>query len=108
VDLQSDPNLLRVWTSRKWPIAPDDEFWHFRDAYGHGVYLQFRDDRLINFPHADFADPYQLALINQLPRPPWPLRYGVWPYSIPLVAVVGWLLLRLDKRNRALPPAPQA
>jgi len=79
VDVQTNPNVQRVWTSRQWPIAPGDEIWHFHDAYRHGVYLQFRDGRLVNHSNADFADPDKLAQINQQPQPPWPVRYGVWP-----------------------------
>jgi hypothetical protein len=83
--------LKRVWGQNAWPIEEGDEFFHFSVPPGHGVWVQFRDGRVVNHPGRR-GDLGILAQINKYPAPPIWLRLGIWPYCV-LIALVGMLVM---------------
>ena len=72
-----------VWDSRGWKIEEEDEFRHFgiklssmnlrpwdpplhlSVKHGPGVFLQFRDGKLVNHQSKDYADPEALIRLYQ-------------------------------------------
>src|SRR5262245_61444174 len=94
------PNVRKVWSTRPWTIQPGDDIWHFRNASS-GVFIQFRDGRVVNHPTSDYAEPDRIAQLNHHPVPPPFLRYGVWPYCLLVLAAGGSILVAIDSRTRS-------
>ncbi len=93
-------NVLYLWNHRGWEILPDDEIWHFEYAQGHGVWLQFRDGRVVNFQRRDFADPDKNAQVNRAPIPPLLLRKGIWPLCSVVFVLGTCVLVLVDRKER--------
>jgi len=99
VDASNVTNVVKLWNSRGWSIPPEDEIWHFSHASGRGIYLQFRDGRVVNYPYFDFADPDALAQMNNDPLPPLLLRRGIWPIALVVLVLTGGVLTLCDKKS---------
>jgi hypothetical protein len=64
--------VQEIWSHRGWVIEPSDEIVQCRMKNRQGsAFLQFREGRLVNFAHEDYADPVEHCRINNCPIPPW-------------------------------------
>ncbi len=100
VDIASNDQVRDLWKYKGWAIQPHDEIWHFIYSKGRGVWIQFRDGRVVNFRASDFADPDRNARVNREPVPPLLLRHGIWPLCLAIFVVGSCVLVALDKRAR--------
>jgi len=95
------PYVQKLWSARSWDIQPGDEIWRFGER-SNGVYLQFRDGRLINHSNSDYANPDQVARLNGDSVPPMFFRYGVWPLCIVILGVGGLMIIAIERRAAQL------
>jgi len=95
----SSANVKMIWSSRSWVIQPGDEIWHFKIGSS-GVYLQFRDGKVVNHQNRDFAYPDDMAQRNHGPVPPTLLRYGIWPICLCATVAMGSILVAIKIRSR--------
>jgi hypothetical protein len=100
VDPSKNANVQKVWRSRGETINPEDEIWHFQYFGGHGVYLQFRDGRNVNWDESVYSDPDRIEQLNHRPTPPLVLRRGIWPVCVVVFAIGVSLLVIADTRAR--------
>jgi hypothetical protein len=93
-------NIASVWASQKLDIEEGDQLFHFSCVSGHGVYLQFRDGRLVNFPNGAYKDARKLAEINNDPIPHALLLMGVWPYYVVCIGFASVMFALFYRRRR--------
>jgi hypothetical protein len=95
------PNVQKIWSQRSWVIQPGDEIWHF-GMRSSGVYLQFRDGRVVNHVNSDYVEADRMAQLNHQPVPPLVSRFGPWPLCFMVLGGGGCILVMLDNRARNL------
>ena len=109
-----DPFVQNVWQQRSWPIEPNDEFFHFLFNGEFGVYMQFRDNRVVNHTDRFFENDIIRQMKNNT-KPPVIFAYGVRPiqYGIYSLAGLGIVLCfwfgKIHRTNQTdQNPAPNA
>lgn len=77
-------SIKELCASNNWPIEEDDQFYRFSIRGGSAVYLQFRDNRLINLKNSTYTDASLLASMGgySLPHPALTLGF------LPLYAII--------------------
>jgi len=98
----ASPSTIKLLRERFDQMVPGDELFSFKDRNGGGVYLQFRDGKLINHPRTLY-DPEQLSKLNRFPFPNVALRFGILPYYVPIAILLILIDYRLQQR-RIQPP----
>jgi hypothetical protein len=98
----ASPSTIKLLRERFDQMVPGDELYSFKDRNGGGVYLQFRDGKLINHPRTLY-DPEQLSKLNNFPFPNVALRFGILPYYVPIALLLILVDYRLQQRRTQHP-----
>jgi hypothetical protein len=101
-------SIAELWASNNWPIEEGDQFCRFSIPGGDGVYLQFRNNRLINLKNSTYTDARLLAKMSGSSLPHPALTRGFLPlYLITVLILVFLYSLFRRKRPFHMPNAAQ-
>ncbi|QDV22247.1 hypothetical protein [Aureliella helgolandensis] len=97
------PSLITLLNDKLAKMEAGDELYCFDEPHGGGVYLQFRDGRLVNHVPNNYQPTIQLMEVNRLLLPPLFLRFGLLPFYVPFAILILFVYGRLSHQKRATP-----